>query len=215
MDYLRTLREEEKEFLTKVYEDCKTDMPTGRTEVCWLNLHIRNEFTLKTFAHNEALHQFVLRLLEEAYEDYPEQFPARHILNYGFIVNPQGSTKTQHFHCDYSETSSNLFIPMTKVTVFNAPQFLPEELKIARLDGDCNYGRHPEDIMEEEGVDFLVVNQVISKPWTLLRLNPHTPHRGIPNRDNYDRLMFFVTIDPVYKDLSETTTYNETLAIHK
>lgn len=85
--------------------------------------------------------------------------------------------------------------------------------KVASVDENNYFGATPEDIMELEGIDVLEVAQVISKPWTVLRLNPRTPHRRIANSENYDRVMLFVTIDRFYRELEEPMTYVESLEI--
>lgn len=39
-------------------------------------------------------------------------------------------------------------------------------------------------MLEQEGVDFLTISQVISKPYVILKLFPGTIHRGIKNTTN-------------------------------
>jgi len=121
-------------------------------------------------------------------------------VSYGFIISPAHGTVDQRFHYDYTATSSNLFVPITRVTPLNATQFLTEPLK-AEYE-DIQWLGDAEDLMNREGHP-ITIHQCIVPPFTLLRLRPSTPHRGIANRDNYSRILFFCTIDTAHYKVGE------------
>jgi len=208
--YQRTLKDDEKSTLLEAYEAVKDDMPHD-DEVCWLNIFLNKKQTFPDAEFTLPLQELVNDLLSEMYKDIDFAFPEKHVLAYGFITNPAGSKKIQHFHCDYTMTVSNLFIPLTKVSLKNSTQFISTKLNNAKMDKWDNFGATPEDVMESEGIDCLVVSQLVSKPWTVLRMNPGSPHRGIQNGDDYDRVMFFVTMDKYYHELVENATFKEIL----
>ena len=49
--------------------------------------------------------------------------------------------------------------------------------------------------------------QLVCKPYALLRLLPDTPHRGIANGEDHDRVTFIVTVDDHDHALAETAHY--------
>jgi len=208
--YQRTLGDEEKSTLLESYEAVKDEIPR-EDEVCWLNIYLNKKQTFPDEEFSDGLWEFVNELISEMFKDLDFAFKEKHILAYGFITNPAGSKKIQHFHCDYTLTTSNLFIPLTKITLKNSTQFISTKLHHAKMDKWDNFGATPEDVMESEGVDCLMVSQLVSKPWTILRMNPGSPHRGIQNGDDYDRVMFFVTIDNYYHELVENAKFKEIL----
>jgi hypothetical protein len=132
------------------------------------------------------------------------------VLSYGFLINPASSKKDQKFHCDYTYTSSSLFVPLTPMTHLNAFQFLRAPLAKSRMDSLGNFGEE-EDILGAEGVAFLEITQVTCRPFCLLRLLPNTPHRGVTNRGDYERVLFWVTVDDHYHELQETMYFKEVL----
>ena len=64
--------------------------------------------------------------------------------------------------------------------------------------------------MEKEGKPLELV-QLQVPPFSLLHMVPSTPHRGLANRDDYTRIMFFCTVDEVYYELGERalSTYDD------
>lgn len=71
------------------------------------------------------------------------------IVSYGFIISPAGGTVDQRFHYDYTHTSSNLFVPLTKLTPLNATQFLRKRLHGHY--GDIQWLGDVDDLMQKEG----------------------------------------------------------------
>ena len=204
MRLLRRLSEKESQLLQEVFKACKVHLPKKADMIYWFNLYLNKEFRLD-YRQRQAFHQWVNDIVREAHHDWPEL----HIISYNFVINPAGNQNFQPFHYDYKASTSNLFVPLTKITPRNALQFLPKPLERAK----ASRGIHNdelgslEEIMEAEGCDAIEVSQLICHPFSLIQLFPHTPHRGISNGEDYDRVLFEVTVDDHYHDIKETTAF--------
>jgi len=130
------------------------------------------------------------------------------VQSYGFIVAPANSTLYQHFHNDYTNTLSTYWIPLVNFTSRNAPQYIPN-LVGDPTEGETMFGLEF-TLMENEGLLGMVVAQLICRAFTLVYMAPRTIHRGIPNREIYDRPMFFIEMDDepydFDNDFSENTS---------
>jgi len=193
----RSLSIEEKQLMTDAYEASKhLAVPKDIAgELYWLNYYVDREFVIN-FPLRDQFHDFVVSILNEVYDDWPEY----HILSYGFIISPPHGTVDQRFHYDYTHTSSNIFVPLTKLTPLNATQFLRDPLNAKYK--DIQWLGDAEDLMEKEGHP-IEIHQVIVPPFSLLELLPGTPHRGIANRDSYTRVLFFCTVDRTWYKINE------------
>jgi len=196
IEVVRRLDDDERKLLDESFEVSKhLAVPKDvNGELYWLNYYVDRKFVVE-FPQRDAFHSWVIQQIETLY-DWPEY----HIISYGFIISPPHGTVDQRFHYDYTHTSSNLFVPLTKITPLNATQFVTEPLK-AHYD-DIQWLGDAEDLMEKEGRP-IELHQVIVPPHSLLRLRPGTPHRGVANRDCYTRIMFFCTIDRVWYPINE------------
>ena len=58
-----------------------------------------------------------------------------------------------------------------------------------------------------EETSHMEVTQVISEPFSILKLMPNVIHRGIANREDYDRILFFLSTSKASRipDIGETT----------
>jgi hypothetical protein len=201
MDVLRRLSDHEQRLVRAAFEATKASGPEPASTIHWVNLYLNHAFTVE-HPFREELHAWVTRTVAEAYATWPEV----HLLAYGFITNPARNPRTQPFHFDYTRTSSTLFVPLTRVTPENATEFIREPLRRARMDHKAELG-NLDQILEAEGCDAIEVVQVICRPYSLLRLRPDTPHRGIANREDYDRVMFIATVDDHDHELAETAHF--------
>jgi len=59
--------------------------------------------------------------------------------------------------------------------------------------GNGNYYPAPHEMLDREDVEYLEVSQIIVRPFSVVKLLPNTIHRGIANKENYDRNMFFIS----------------------
>jgi len=195
---VRMLNDQEQDLLKKVYRSVEKDLVKERTEIIWQNLFLNNNHC---FQHDsvQELDAWIKSLLDVVFHDWPQV----HILSYGFILNAAGTGKNQNWHYDYTVSSANLFVPLTRITYKNATQFLEIPLRATKKTSTGSFEGDLEDFFESEGIDAVVVKQVICKPFCLLKMLPGTPHRGIGNSDNYDRVLFWVTVDNHYHELKE------------
>src|SRR5262245_28109601 len=111
MEVIRRLDAAERQLLLDAYDACLANAPGGIRVIHWVNLYLNGAFTVD-HPHRRALHAWVTRTVQEAYPDWPEV----HLLAYGFNTNPAGNADGQPFHLDYTSTSSNLFVPLTRVS---------------------------------------------------------------------------------------------------
>jgi len=176
-----------------------------KKEITWVNLFNNGKHAPCFDQHplKQELSDWVRSLVKE---NYPLE-PDRAILSYGFITAPKHGKKDQTWHFDYGEKVSNLFVPMTEVTPKNGTQFIRGTLKTDMPAN--NYFPEPNEVMRLEGANHMEICQVISKPYTLLKLYPGTCHRGIANGEDYDRVLFFVTTNPTEMDLGESSYSNK------
>jgi len=204
MEDLRPLNEKEIALIERVYKNVVShELLENSKELFWINVGLNGNIVTQ---HPDVLefNNWVHDIVNEAFSTWKE----KHILSYSFIINPKNSTVDQKFHCDYTYSSSNLFIPLTEVTTLNATQYIKTPLKNARMDELNNFGTI-EEIMEKEGVDALEIGQMVSKPFRLMKMHSFTPHRGIRNFDNFNRVIFCISVDNFYHELKEKTIFKE------
>jgi len=198
MERIRSLDDSEQRLIQDAYASCRPHMPPRMPTIHWLNLYLNRAFTVD-HALRAPLHEWITGTLAREYAGWA----AVHILSYGFIVNPSGNPQGQPFHFDYSRTSSNLFVPLTRVSLANAIQFIREPLAHGPRFANDSFGTL-EDILEAEGREAIEVAQLPCRAFSLVKLLPDTPHRGIPNTDDYDRTMLWITVDDHAYDIPET-----------
>lgn len=198
MCLLRRLTHAERELLESVHREYADSLHMPAGIIHWLNLFLNGRPRLR-HSLETPLHRWVLETVAEAYADWPKRF----VLSYGLLVNPAGNTSYQPFHCDYSRTSSNLFVPLTRVTLLNATQYIRRSLPRTPVDPLLAVGSL-DDILDAEECGAIEVAQWVCRPFVLLRLNANTPHRGTPNLEAYDRVTFWITVDDHDHDLAET-----------
>lgn len=197
MEILRRLPEDEQQLLRAAFDATRESTPRGISAIHWVNLYLNGDFTVD-HRWKSDLHAWVIRNVAEIYESWPEL----HLLAYGFITNPAGNAEAQPFHVDYTRTSSNLFVPLTRVSPRNATEFIAQPL--AGMDHKAEFGS-VEDILDAEGRDAIEVRQLVCRPYSLIVLQPDTPHRGIGNGEAYDRVVFFCTVDDHRHVIAETS----------
>lgn len=210
---IRILEEEERDIIQRTYNSHRPQQQF-KNNYC-IELFIRGEtangITIKSMtgeevedtcganvtAHDMELDQLVHKIAGD-----------RIVQSYGFIVAPANSTLYQHFHNDYTNTLSTYWIPLVNFTSRNAPQFIPNVVGDP-TEGENFFGSEL-SLMEDLGLLGMVVAQLICRAFTLVYMAPRTIHRGIPNREKYDRPMFFIEMDDepydFDNDFSENTS---------
>lgn len=229
IQFTRVCTDSERETLSKTFETCqsilniKDSTKVGdEREIHWTNLYSEGQYhpdrdRIPTFS---KLEKFVHGIIAENYEANDP----RHIISYGFIIGPRNSTVSQGWHHDYAAGVSNIMIPMTRDTTNNATQFIrlphgaaktfqDDENSEYKIDHNQSYPP-PHQLLECEGTTHMEVTQVISEPFSILKLMPNVIHRGIANKEDYDRVLFFLSTskasrvpiigESIYSKVSET-----------
>ena len=133
---------------------------------------------------------------------WTRRFVARHydvvetdLDGYGLIANPIGSS-AQRWHIDYTMDYSTIFIPLTDVSVENALQY-------AVVSADLPANAHERARTDLDAVDlnglvqdaaWVSVRQLLVKPYTPVRMDFGTIHRGVANTGSYDRILFWISV---------------------
>jgi hypothetical protein len=157
MFYVRKLNKEEINLIDKTYNETKEYFNKNKKEeeeldIKWVNIYLNQEIKIKHESYKE-FYNYITTLVNENYQDWEKKF----IISYGFIKNPAGNKKYQKFHVDFTTTSSLLFIPLTKVTLKNSPQYIKQKIKNYEMDSGGFWCENPEELMEKEGLEYLEV----------------------------------------------------------
>jgi hypothetical protein len=194
---------EQQSTLLRALEALKRDMGSAwdsqlaAKEIFWLNIW-QHEDDIEDEADMMRLSDSTLgKTLDEwcrtAVEKYCE--PGAIMDGYGFVVNPTGS-RHQVWHVDYTTDAAAIWIPITPFTDKNATQFLtipsntPEEVleQVASAVDQVDV----EALARE--LDYLIVQQIVAKPMSILYMGRGTIHRGIPNSGNDHRIGFYISV---------------------
>jgi phosphatidylglycerophosphate synthase len=188
---------------------------SNEKEIYWVNLFL-DGIPHPKFSNAELqakFHLFVSNLIEEMYTD------RRSIKSYGFIIAPKNGDKDQKWHIDYSSTCSNLFVPMTKLTHRNATQFIrhPGGSMTALYPDESGKQVYadPHELLASEKTNYLEVSQVVSEPFVVLKLFPGCVHRGVANREDFDRVTFWVTTDVIGSRLDLCESFEKQFEFNK
>src|SRR5262249_20604475 len=99
------------------------------------------------------------------------------------------------WHIDYTMDYSTIFVPLTDVTPENALQY-------AVLPGSMPRQAYEKAAANLDVVDlpalvragaWVSVRQLLAKPFSVVKLDFGTIHRGIANTGSYDRVLFWVS----------------------
>ena len=167
------------------------DICLAGKKVFWVNLWQRSGNGEKmAIDHIEAVDALARSMVEKYYgKDKVE------LDGYGLIVNPVGS-KEQAWHLDYTTDYSTILIPLTRVTPNNMVQYLvlPPTFSAeerAKLVSDPNEVAF--DLLAAH-CDYVSVRQLIARPFSVIKMDFGTIHRGIANTSGDDRLLFWVSV---------------------
>lgn len=194
---LGTLNTLEQALLRDAYEIAVQDLAEewrvrrAAREIFWINLWQSGDRKKgREVGEDVALDRWVRRMVAEA---YPHE--ATEVDGYGFGINPVGS-RTQAWHLDYTLDYANLFIPIEPFTVKNGTQYL--ELSTTLPEDTFRRAIADPDIVDVEALlsrkGAANVRQLLAEPYTVLKMDFGTIHRGITNGEAYDRAMFWVSV---------------------
>jgi hypothetical protein len=121
--------------------------------------------------------------------------PEVHLDGYGLIVNPVGST-AQDWHVDYTDDYATIFIPLTELRPENALQYaiLPPNVP------ESVYRKATEDLDDVDlrllarEADWVSVRQLLAPPFSILKMDFGTIHRGIANEGDENRVLFWISV---------------------
>jgi phosphatidylglycerophosphate synthase len=108
---------------------------------------------------------------------------------YGTIMNPVGSSG-QEWHIDYTRGYSTIFIPMSELSPENTLQY-------AVLPVPATDVENPDRVDLRALVrtaDWVSIRQLLAPAWSLLLMDFGTIHRGIANKGDWDRNMFWISV---------------------
>ena len=131
----------------------------------------------------------------------------QNIHSYGFLYSPAHGQATQFYHIDFDPEMVIMFISMVEHTTENATQFLEfktdkKPTKIGK--SNHKFGDNDIELMKFLGVDQIEVKQICCRPFTLIKGGAGTIHRGIANRSDKDRPLFWVNYSKTdYKIIDE------------
>ena len=204
MTYLRSCGDDEKAILQEAWERSLSAFQLNestQTEITWFNIYNYKVSFHPSFPEGDGLTVSLRHMVDSLVkESYPEGMIT---MSYGFLVSPKKGTKTQNYHHDYNATASTIMIPMVPTTTTNATQFLRHPNGKFILDDEEMEYPDPHLMLDSQGIDHLEVVQIISKPFVVLKLHPSGIHRGIANGEDYDRPVFFISVDDHYIDFPE------------
>ncbi len=118
---------------------------------------------------------------------------------YGLMMNPIG-TQSQGWHLDYGLDYSTIFIPLTELTPENATQYLVclDEAAAAARDNALAGRNHAYETVELSSLmatgGSISVRQLLAPPFSVLRMDFGTLHRGVANTGDFDRVLFWVSV---------------------
>jgi hypothetical protein len=160
-----------------------------RREVFWVNIWQRSGDAGKLPVHGV-----------DELDDWSRQMAGHYgpdvlLDGYGLIVNPVGS-KAQDWHIDYTDDYGTIFIPLTELRPENALQYaiLPRDVP------ESVYRSATEDL---DAVDlrllareagWVSVRQLLAPPFSILKMDFGTIHRGISNQGDENRVLFWISV---------------------
>ena len=209
IEFVRECTQKEVELLQESYNATKPEL-IDPDEISWLNLYTNGKFH-KSFENSKlknAMEEWTRNLVVE---NFPNESD-RVILSYGFLYAPKHGKTTQEWHIDYYKDVSNLFIPLSELTLKNATQFIRGPLNYVRthnIETGITFFPEPNVLMDLEKANHLEVCQIVSKPFNLLKMYPCILHHGIANGEDYDRILFFLSTNPKFINLGEVGQGNK------
>ncbi len=195
---LGVLPEAERDLLRAVLEAGRRDLgdawaaSAAKREIFWINLWQRSGGAAPmSLAGVPEVDRWARGLAERAYAGEGAECDG-----YGFIINPIGS-KTQKWHVDYTRDYSTIFIPLSRLTTENCTQYavLPPNAPTAAVaQATANLDVVDLDALVE-ACDYVNVRQLLVKPFSIIKLDFGTIHRGISNTGDFERVMFWISMN--------------------
>jgi hypothetical protein len=163
----------------------------ARREIFWINLWQRSSTAAPMAVDGaEELGRWTRSLVDQIYAGEGVQFDG-----YGFIINPLQS-KTQPWHVDYTMDYSTIFIPLSRLTTHNCTQYAvlpPDAPEAARRTIAADLNAIDFEALTE-ACPFVSVRQLLARPFSIIRMDFGTVHRGVANTGDFERIMFWISV---------------------
>ena len=197
MELWGVLPERDQELLRFAYEESLSRLAgewrqsLARKQTFWINLWQRSGGGERVpLGRIDELDAFSRELAHSVYGRGHVEFDG-----YGWSVNPAGS-QSQEWHIDYTFDYSTIFIPLTRLTEQNCIQYavLPANISTdlkarATLDLDqVDMG-----LLCRES-DWVSIRQLVVKPYSVVKMDFKTIHRGVANSGDSDRVLFWISV---------------------
>jgi len=174
-----------------LYDGC-----LAKKDIFWINLWQRSGGAPRMeLKHSDAIEEWVNECVKKYYGPDTDDGTLPVLDGYGFITNPIGS-RTQPWHVDYALSYSTIFVPLTRLTPDNATQYavLPHDTPIEVMETALkDLDKVDMSVFAEKGSGYSV-RQCIAKPFSLLRMDYGTIHRGVANNAKENRVMFWISV---------------------
>ena len=194
--HLGIVGEHERSLLTRALESGRARLSDTwkanceKREIFWINLWQRSgNLAVVNFEGLAELDKWARGLGDAAY-------PGQSVIcdGYGFITNPVDS-KAQQWHVDYTMDYSTIFIPLTRLTPENCLQYavLPCNAPAsARAAVASNLDVVALDSLVD-ACDYVSVRQLLARPFSIIKMDFGTIHRGVANKSGFERVMFWIS----------------------
>jgi hypothetical protein len=164
----------------------------AKGEIFWLNFWQRSgDKTPLAIEDAAELDRWARELVAQAYAGEGAE-----IDGYGFIINPVNS-KAQPWHVDYTMDYSTIFIPLSKLTTENCLQYAvlsPELPRAARDAFAADLDVIDLDALVEAG-GYVSVRQLLARPFSIIKMDFGTIHRGVANTGDFERIVFWISVN--------------------
>jgi hypothetical protein len=168
------------------------DASAARQEIFWINLWQRSGGAAPmALARASELDAWARDLAARAYAGTGAECDG-----YGFIINPVGS-RAQRWHIDYNRDYSTIFIPLSRLTPENCTQYvvLPAGAPAVASDrAAANMDAVDLDALVD-ACDYVSVRQLLARPFSIIKMDFGTIHRGVANTGGFERIMFWISVN--------------------
>src|SRR5262245_24865147 len=164
----------------------------AKGEIFWLNFWQRSgDQTPLDIDDAPELDRWARELVAQAYAGEGVE-----IDGYGFIINPVNS-KAQPWHVDYTMDYSTIFIPLSKLTTQNCLQYAVLSPDLPRTASDAfaaDLDVIDLDALVEAG-GYVSVRQLLARPFSIIKMDFGTIHRGVANTGDFERTVFWISVN--------------------
>jgi hypothetical protein len=164
----------------------------AKDEIFWINFWQRSDDKPPLEIDDATeLDRWARELVAQAYAGEDVE-----VDGYGFIINPVNA-KAQPWHVDYTMDYSEIFIPLSKLTTQNCMQYAvlsPDLPRAARDAFAADLDVIDLDALVEAG-GYVSVRQLLARPFSIIKMDFGTIHRGVGNTGDFERIVFWISVN--------------------